>query len=243
MTEANIISKVQKLLRLSTSSNAHEAALAAAKAQELIDQHNLQSALLELESAAPRNGLDDEPIEKFEADRALDRPVRLDRWRAYLAQVVGKANGCSIYLSGGAIALVGRPSDAETVRYLYAYLAREVERLTTEQGKGCGKTWRNNFRNGVVDTIARKLDEQHAKFEREARASVADNSMALVRVNQALATVEAKRTSVETWVKTNMKLRSTRSSSTLDRGARASGRAAGESISVGGAAGARGLSR
>ncbi len=39
------------------------------------------------------------------------------------------ANGCRIYISGGDIALVGRPSDAETVRYLYAYL-KTLEHIT-----------------------------------------------------------------------------------------------------------------
>jgi hypothetical protein len=56
---SDILNKVRKLLRLAESPNANEAALAAAKAQELIDAHNLSTALL-----VEDGGEDvDEPIE------------------------------------------------------------------------------------------------------------------------------------------------------------------------------------
>lgn len=48
-----IVDKVQKLLRLAQSSNPHEAANAAACAQELIDRHHLSDAMLEIADAAP----------------------------------------------------------------------------------------------------------------------------------------------------------------------------------------------
>ena len=49
-----IADKVRKLLsRLAEHPNAHEAAAAAAKAQQLIDEHNLSRTLLALEADAP----------------------------------------------------------------------------------------------------------------------------------------------------------------------------------------------
>lgn len=240
MTDSVVLAKVQKLLRLATSSNANEAALAAAKAQELIDKHQLAAALLTLESAEPTKGLDDEPIVDFEkAGAPLDSPKRLDRWRGTLAGVIARQNACRIYFSGSDIALVGRPSDAETVRYLYGYLSREVERLTTEQGNGMGRTWRNNFRLGVVDTIYNKLTQQRREFEAEARATAkADNGMALMRVNQALANIEHRGATVKDWMKSNLKLYSAGGgSSRHDSNARAQGRKAGASIALGGSRG------
>ena len=238
MTDSATLAKVQKLLRLATSSNANEAALAAAKAQELIDKHQLAQVLLDLDGAEPTKGLDDEPIVDFhKAGAPLDSQKQLHRWRGYLAGVVARSNACKIYYSGGDIALIGRPSDAETVRYLYGWLSRETERLTSELGQGMGRTWRNNFRLGVVDTIARKIHEQRAQFERETRAAAkAENSTALVRVNQALVKIEERRASVEAWTKANIKLYSSGgSSATYNPSARQSGRDAGESIAVGGA--------
>jgi len=237
MTDSVILAKVQKLLRLATSSNANEAALAAAKAQELIDKHQLAEALLALDSAEPTKGLDDEPIVDFEkADAPLDRQKRLDRWRCGLASVIARQNGCRIYYSGSDIALVGRASDAETVRYLYGYLSREVERLTTEHGQGMGRTWRNNFRLGVVDTISNKLWEQRRKFESETRAEArAEGSTALMRVDRALANIDKRGETVKDWMKQNMKLyASSGSAAAYNPNARARGREAGKSISVGG---------
>lgn len=239
MTDAVILAKVQKLLRLSTSSNANEAALAAAKAQELIDKHQLAAALLALDSAEPTKGLDDEPIIDFEkAGAPLDAPKRLDRWRCSLASVIARQNGCRIYFSGNEIALVGRPSDAETVRYLYGYLSREVERLTSEQGQGMGRTWRNNFRLGVVDAIQSKLYEQRRAFESEARKQARDeSSTALMRVDRALATIDKRGESVKDWMKSNLKLYAGGGSNggTYNHNARQMGRKAGQSIAVGGA--------
>lgn len=240
MTDAVILSKVQKLLRLATSSNANESALAAAKAQELIDKHQLAAALLALDSAEPTKGLDDEPIVDFEqAGAPLYASKKLDRWRGGLASVIARQNGCRIYFSGSDIALVGRPSDAETVRYLYGYLSREVERLATEQGQGMGRTWRNNFRLGVVDTISNKLHEQRRTFESEARSLArAESGTALMRVDRALANIDRRGESVKDWMKSNLKLRAgSGSGSAYNHNARQAGRKAGQSVSVGGSRG------
>lgn len=236
--DTNILDKVRKLLRLSQSSNANEAALAAAKAQELIDRHQLATALLALDDAAPTKGLDDEPIADF-TDAPLDTPRQLDRWRGVLASTIGGANACKIYSSGSNLMIIGRPSDAETVRYLYGWLSREVERLATEQGSGKGRTWRNNFRLGVVDTIARKVTAQHEAFQKAVRAE-ADTSQALVRVNQGLTRIVERKLEVVRWAKENVKLYArSASAGRYDSSARSAGRKAGESINIAG--GRRGL--
>jgi hypothetical protein len=237
MTVENIVSKVQKLLRLSTAnSNAAEAASAAAKAQGLIDEHNLTAAMLALDDAAPEV---DEPIIDFQTSGApLDSQKQQQRWRGVLALTVAKLNGCRVYRSGGALALVGRPTDAETVRYLYGYLSREVERLAAQQ-VGMGRTWRNNFRLGVVDTINGKLHEQRRQFESTAHATAREaGSVALMRMDQAMAKIDARGSSVDAWLKSNLKLRAGHSSRTsYDRSAREAGKQAGQSINVGGARG------
>lgn len=241
MTDTVILAKVQKLLRLSKSNDsAEEAALAAAKAQELIDKHQLAEALLALDSAEPTKGLDDEPIVDFESAGApLDSPKKLDRWRGNLASVVARQNGCRIYFNGSDIALVGRGSDAETVRYLYAYLAREVERLATEQGSGMGRTWRNNFRLGVVETISAKLWAQRRQFESDTRAEArAEGGTALMRIDLALANIDKRGETVKDWMKANLKLRAgSGSGARYNSNARQMGRVAGRSISIGSARG------
>lgn len=228
-----IIDKVRKLLRLAESPNANEAALAAAKAQRLIDEHNLSAQLLALDAA---EAVPDEPICDFEDKGApLETNRRHPRWRTQLAGTIARANGCRVYINGENIALVGRPSDAETVRYLFAYLTREVERLCEREGAGCGVTWRNNFRLGVVYAIMEKLKEARERFKGEARKQ-ATSDMALMRVNSALARVEERGMDVADWIKTNLKLVSRGGSGgSYDPGAVAAGKQAGKSIRIGGA--------
>lgn len=228
-----IIDKVRKLLRLAESPNANEAAAAAAKAQQMIDEYKLSAALLALDSGVAEP---DEDIEDFGAKGApLDSQPLAHRWRSQLAGTIARANACRIYLSGGSIALVGRPSDAETVRYLFAYLTREVERLCERDGKGCGRTWRNNYRLGVVDTLMNKLHAQRQQFAAEQRKLAADatNTQALVRVNQALALVEKRSADTADWIKKNLKLYAgSGSSGRYDGSARQAGRKAGQSINI-----------
>lgn len=232
MEDDKILDKVRKLLKLSESSNANESAAAAAKAQQLIDEHNLSAALLAVETGEPE---DSEPIEdSLRQGSPLDKQTRLSTWRYVLAESIAKCNSCQIYNYHGAISLVGRRSDADKVRYLYGYLTHETERLCNRDGCGCGITWRNNYRMGVVDTIYMKLRDQHSKFKAQAREQVALNSLALVKVDKALARIEAKDASVADWARRNLRL--VHSSVTSARGnqsARQAGRIAGQSISIG----------
>jgi hypothetical protein len=240
---ADVLDLVRKLLRLSASSNPHEAAAAAAKAQSLIDEHNLQDALLAVDAHQEATA-DAEPIYDFGTKGApLDaRGERVATWRLTLASTIARANSCKVYYQGGSIHLIGRPSDANTVRYLFGYIAEQVERLTKEHGAGCGRTWCNNFRLGCVDTIRLKLNAQREAFRREARTVQSfiegGSTQALVRVNQALALIDKRAERTADWVKANMKLRTVSSAgSTYNPSAREAGRKAGRSIAINSARG------
>jgi hypothetical protein len=239
MTRDEALRKVASLLKLANSSNANEAALAAQRAQEIMAKFALYSAMLDVDGGSPEP---DEPIMDFGRKGApLHESTRKSGWRVRLASVVAKANGCHIYLTTGfgrsLIQIVGRPADADTVRYLFAYLANETDRLAEREARGCGRTWANNFRIGVVDTIAAKLVEAQQAVNAAARseAASANNPHALVRVNNAIERVTAKSSAVEVWMKTNMKLGTAKASAArYDGSARAAGQAAGREISVGG---------
>jgi len=236
MTRDEAMRKVASLLKLANSNNANEAALAAQRAQEIMAKFQLDSAMLDIDAGAKAEP--DEPIMDFGRKGApLHESARKSGWRVRLASVVAKANGCRIYLMGPTIQIVGRPSDSDIVRYLFAYLTNETDRLAERDGRGCGRTWANNFRLGVVDTIAAKLVEAQRAVNEAARseAANANNPHALVRVNTAIAAVAAKSGAVEVWMKTNMKLGTAKASSArYDGAARVAGRAAGREINVGG---------
>lgn len=248
MTHEEAVAKAVKLLRLATSSNPNEAALAASKAQEIIDRHNIQSAALTL--AQNGRAEPDEPIKDFGCD-PLDPGVgKIATWTWRLFLVIGNANGCKGYAArnhGGGIGVVGRPSDVATVRYLYAWLRKEVDRLAARDARGFGATYANNFRNGVVDTIGQRMEAQRKETQaatvreaiEEAKAAAPEaeqaqaGQFAMIRVNNAIARVEKRGEETQDWIKKNMKLRSgSATRSRVDSGARQAGRTAGHEVRI-----------
>lgn len=236
MTYEEAISKAAKLLRLATSSNPHEAALAASRAQEIIDRFHLEPASLDL--TGDTQAKPDEPIKDFGSD-PLDGAHATWKWR-FLSTLL-RMNGCKAYKNVGRYAIVGRPSDVQVVRYLYSWLCREIDRLTGKHCAGNGRTYCNNFRIGAAETISERLCAQQ-KVTRQAvvreietgSLPLEHKKMALMRVNTAIAAVDKKLEEVETWTRANLKLGKAQAGRvTYDGSARAAGRQAGYSVRMG----------
>jgi hypothetical protein len=247
----NIIDKVRKLLKIAErpDGNAEEAAAAAAMAQTLISRHQLDTAMLALDGAAPE--ADEEIVDFGDGDALSPLDVCGERqiplWRNRLASRMALVNACRIYFHGGTIHIVGRPSDVETVRYFYAYLAREVERLTARAGAGRGISWRTDYRLGIVDTLRRRLAEAVVKAREDAvrevdRMEAPARATALVRVERGLAVIEKRSAAVAAFYEAKFEgVKARRTKGRInDAGARLAGRKAGESIRLGGSAGSLG---
>lgn len=223
MTHTEALDRVAKLLRLAKSDNPHEAASAAALAQKIIDRHNLDVAALNDASATPL-----EPVR----DEMLDS--KTSTWSMRLASALCDLNGCRIYYRPGqSVQMIGRASDTQTVRYLYQWLTREIDRLCARDGAGMGKTWRNNFRLGAVDAVTRRLREEKETTREEAKAEAfaRDGEAGLARVGAAIVRV-SDRAEVDAYAST-LKLRGgSARSSTYDGGAREAGARAGGSIGL-----------
>jgi hypothetical protein len=235
-----VLRKVAKLLRLAERGGTPgETAAAAAQAQAMLDKHGLDRAALDLSDETAG-----EPIMDSGKAGAPLGEIGRSRWRGVLAIRLGRMHACESYSSGGQLHLVGRPTNAEAVRYLYAWLAGEVERLTDRHGRGLGVTWRANFALGAVQTIAERLAAQRAETDAAARAEhapvpigglfaeaeQAEQSVALVRVNAAIARRETEYAEVRAHAWASLNLRSVHSSARVDNGARSAGREAGKSV-------------
>lgn len=243
MTQQEAIDKAIKLLRLSKSSNVHEAALAASRAQEIIDRFKLDITDMDFEN---RNAKDDnEPIKDFGYGDPLDKTSYLKPWMLRLASVVADANQCRIVYAridemgdgrnrGAVIKIIGRPSDVNVTRYLHGYLRGEVVRLRDENCAGNSGTYKRQFCLGVVETISAKLREQKKAMESDLRNQHSHNPMALVRVNNAIVRLEKRHGEVQKWVEANLKLGHGRVHGTARTGegdsARAHGRKVGEQV-------------
>lgn len=231
MTDTKILDRIKKLLALAHgNANANEAASAAAAAQDLMSRHAIDSMMLETAAS------DEEPIE---TETLWVEGKRTSTWRWRLAATLCRVNQCKAYYSYGKteIRIIGKTSDAQTVRYFFTYLVREIERLCDEEidlRGSMGKTWCNNFKIGVVDTINSRLVEADLKA-REAMKKEAGsgNGTALAVVNTAIAKVDKAREAIELYGKQRLNLKPlSGSSARLDEDARAAGRLAGKRINL-----------
>jgi hypothetical protein len=223
----DITTKIANLLRLAESDNPHEAELAAKRAQELMSRHHITEAML-----SEHGGIDEAP-----EDAVIDEWGKAITWKGQLAQGIAKVNGGTVYYGSRrgkrTLHVVATPGDRAVIEYLYAHVAGEVERFSRREGRGRGRTWANNFRLGMVARINERLLKARQATEEAMRGEAsAASSTALVRVNDAIAKVNARRGAAERWADVNLKLRAARSYAARDHGAYEAGRRAGDQVGL-----------
>ena len=209
-----MLDRVRKLLALAGSPNVHEAALAAARAQALIDAHRLQH-LLDAEHEDP---VGDDRGHPLESGR------RLRKWKSVLAQSLASLNGCIAYTERSGkqkhIVLVGTAADRAAVVALWEWLVRRIEWLSATHGAGRDRRWHQAFRIGAVATITERLRAgQH-----DAAATL--ESAALVQVREGLARRQQR---VSEYAERNLNLKPGRGVR-VDPDAYREGRAAGRAV-------------
>ncbi len=154
--QAALLARVAKLLALSTSPNMHEAAAAAARAQALIEAHQLEGLL-----SAEREVLD--------VDDGRGAPLecskRLRRWKVTLATVLGEHNACVAWTEARgpltALCLAGRATDRDVTTALYGWLVTRIEWLSATHGAGRDRRWHEAFRIGAAEVVAQRLSSRH----------------------------------------------------------------------------------
>jgi hypothetical protein len=178
------LDKIQALKRLSENKSATpaEAANAAARVQELMLKHKITEADL---------GVDDDGEEvSWFKDDPLHVSKRESTWRTMLAVGIANVNGCKCMtgvLPGGVrrITLVGRSSDVEVAKYLYAYLEREIDslaksHLASNGGLTSALMRGKSFRLGAVNVVISRLTEQKHEVEEEARSQGQSSALTVI---------------------------------------------------------------
>lgn len=157
-----ILEKIRKLLRLSGSDNEHEAAAAAAKAQQLLSEHNLTIGNITPEQAA----------KEFTASHARRKTrQRLEHWAHNLAAGVASAFDCKYYhkLTTGETVFVGCGPDPDVCGWTYGYLYKALLALASAHMHGPAKRLRansskvaarNSYLSGAVYMIHLRLEAQ-----------------------------------------------------------------------------------
>lgn len=222
----SIIEKISNLRKLSTSSNANEAAVAAAMADKLIAKYRLSEAELEIKE------------EKFSQPEFDDGFVyetkRITKWKNSLILFISKHYGCAVYNSigydnnsGRSISrykLVGSKEDMSIVKYMFSWLTGEIERLCHKESKGKGHIYSNSFCIGAVSGIVQQMN-----LSKKEVASTVTNSTALARVDNKFETANS-------FMNNNLKLgksKTTSNSSQIDYTAYNKGIEVGKNIHLG----------
>lgn len=230
-TVAHIIERVQKLLALSTSSNANEAAAAAATANRLIDQYRLSTADLESKTEPA------EPIE--EDDGYIYESGRVNPWKTRLVDILVKHYGLAYwndntYATGRQVSryrLVGRKSDITIAKYMFAWLTTECQRLSDKEAKGKGRIYVNSYCIGFVRGIGTQLKSSRVEVQKEASSS------AIIKIDARSQEADA----IMFQLHTGLKRGTSHSHSQLDGRAFAAGKSKGEALHLGNSLGAGGV--
>lgn len=177
-----IYARIQKLIRLSTSSNVNEAAVASAKAAELMLRYQINTMELEDFDLPKKEPVD---IFWFEEDSGSKNK---NSFKASLTNEIANFFGCKVIWKGPRLEFIGRKSDLDASRYLFNVIFNQIESLTeyTWATNGIltgvhGKTWKNSFRIGALSCISARLKEQKASSMESFKAS---NSRALVVLSE-----------------------------------------------------------
>jgi hypothetical protein len=125
MTKDEAIEKVKKLLALSRSPNEHEAALAATKAKQILDQYNLSGINFDEESKRPNF------IKEF-----LVPIDNLEQWNNEISKVVMEVYNCSIFLiyedDRPNFIVFGEEANGKIAAYVLDYMIKSVNRMAEE---------------------------------------------------------------------------------------------------------------
>lgn len=165
----SIIDKISKLLRLASEDGGageHERSAAMARAQALMEKHRIEVAEVEATT-----GRDAEGVERFFVDVGGDPSVKRHRWKSSLFHGIAESNDVKMYraTTEKKVALVGRPSDVQYVRSLYAWLLPQLE---SEANAALHVAWTEDYLQQYLNTGARR-DAWRVEFLMGAVAIVA----------------------------------------------------------------------
>jgi hypothetical protein len=185
-TPSEVLDRIRKLMKLAGNNpNANEAALAAAKAQELMLRWKLDCATFSLDESAV-----EEPVQGYYDHDPLFHGVRIASWRKRLFTVICNNNACKPIITtrrggserGSDLRIIGTHSNVEMVRYLFGYVADEIDRLAIANrpeglSRGEAKSWSDEFRHGCVVGVGRSLYFMRERVKAEYKATAGTQAL------------------------------------------------------------------
>jgi hypothetical protein len=187
---SEIISKIQKLLALGTSSNENEAALAAAKAREFLSKYNLDmSEIVEVDQTV-----------QFEVEENIVQLSRmLHNYFKPLAVTVAKAFDCQVIRVrsryGHQYVFIGIKVDSQVASYTYQFIMQEVARLAKKAVPELKAEAERNYGHSAPKTSQLKYAYASGMVTR-IRETLADQSRAIQQKENCTALVVVKKDAI-----------------------------------------------
>lgn len=172
--DANIISRLQKILALTTSPVEGEAQAAAGMLAKLLADHNLSIADLESKGHKVAPGV---------KRAAHDLGKAAFTWKLNLAEAIAKHYFCHPMVDrvSKEVHFVGRPDNVESLLMLYGWVIDQIRRIASDERKTHQATtgehidplrWQVNFGVGAVERLEDRLDEMAAARANEASTAL-----------------------------------------------------------------------
>jgi hypothetical protein len=164
MTKEEVLSKVRKLFELSNSPNENEAALAAAKARELLARYNLSIADLPTDDARSTLAPTEASVRVGKAVRNWVKGLLFHVAEGFECQhIIRRRQGFDTILS-----FIGTPADAEVAVYtfqflyrqLHGYVDRALTRLKRENRGWSTASLKSAYLDGAVKRIGERFSEE-----------------------------------------------------------------------------------
>ena len=153
-----LLEKVRKLLALSESPNEHEAALAAAKAQEILDRENL--SIFDLKPPSTSD------VDSY----VIDERTRCAVWESHLFTMLARIYDLRPYRDSGCLKVIGFKQDVDVFQSIHTYLSLVIELLALKEKRRClgqdrkqAFRFRTSFCHGASDRICEIIKLQRAE--------------------------------------------------------------------------------
>lgn len=171
MPRSDILRRLQKLREIARDENANvnEAAAAAALMTKLMLQHKIKEAELgELHFDLS----DEDPLVLEEILHDLGQR-RVQTWQYYLLDGIALVHTCQVTNApsrqkagiAGRVYIGGEANDVATVRYIFDYVVREINRLCGRwAGDQISRSGRTAFRMGAAYAVVQAIQDERKKF-------------------------------------------------------------------------------
>lgn len=189
-TDNSIIARIQKLLSLANSPNEAEAALAMARAQELLAKHNLDFALVQDTYVA--GGTKDAPEEKREKTKVTNRSAKY-HWQRELWATLCESNFCwhwivdifAVNCTHGHQSrvrvkrhmILGRESNVIAVRLMGEYLEDTMERMlpyaNSERHSRSAISWKRGVAHRLIERLIAEAERRKKESDKNAAGTTA----------------------------------------------------------------------